>query len=148
MSYDKGFSSIASGQNIALDTVIFIYFLEKNPQFYQLVKKIFYRIEQGDIRAGMSSLVFAELLVPAYRSNYNSGAEKIIRLLRDFPNLKIIPVTTEISKESAKLRADFNLRTPDAIHAATALHNKSDFLITNDKDLQKIDRRIKVLTCE
>ena len=144
----KGFNSIASGQNVALDTVIIIYFLERHPQFYQLVKDLFYRIELGDIRAGMSSLVFAELLVPAYRLNNKSQADNIIRLLNVFPNLIISPVTTEISKESAKLRADYNLRTPDAIHAATALHNKSDFFITNDKSLQKISHRLKVLICE
>ena len=144
----KGFNSIASGQNVALDTVIIIYFLEKHPQFYQLVKDLFYRIELGDIRAGMSSLVFAELLVPAFRLNNKSQADNIIQLLNVFPNLLISPVTTKISIESAKLRADYNLRTPDAIHAATALHNKSDFLITNDKSLQKISHRLKVLICE
>jgi len=144
----KGLKGIGNDRNVALDTVVIIYFLERHPQYYQLVKDLFYRIEQGEIRACMTSLVFAELLVPAYRSGNEKQATRIIRLLSSFPNLTVSPVTTEISKESAKLRAEFNLRTPDAIHAATALHNKADFFVTNDKGLQKIEPRIKVLICE
>ncbi len=143
----KGFSIIVDGQKVALDTVILIYFLEKNPRFYHLVKDLLYRIEQGQIQASMSSLVFAELLVPAYRIQQKNQAETIIRLFSVFPNLEITPMTTDIANESAKLRAEFNLRTPDAIHVATAIHNKTDFLITNDKKLQNIDK-LKVLICE
>lgn len=95
----KDFIPIEEGQLVALDTVVVIYFLEKNARYYQLVKDMFYRIEQGNIRASMSSLVFAELLVPAYRKGHQTQAENIIRLFKHFPNLTIYPVLSKFRKK-------------------------------------------------
>lgn len=61
-----------------------------------------------------------------------------MRILSNFPNLKIIPLTIDISIAAARLRAIHGLRTPDAIHIATALESKSSGIITNDKDFKKI----------
>lgn len=144
----SAFNKILNGQIIALDTVIFVYFLEKNPQYYTLTKDLFYRIERGDISANISNLVFAELLVPAYRYSKKKQAEKIIHLLTSFPNLKISRVSNAISMEAARLRAVYNLRTPDAIHTATALINKADSLITNNKGLKKVSPIIDIIMCD
>ncbi len=56
----------------------------------------------------------------------------------NFPNLKTIPLTTKISTTAGRLRALHGLRTPDAIHIATALESKSSGIITNDKGFKKI----------
>jgi hypothetical protein len=53
----------------------------------------------------MSSLVFAELLVPAYREKDPKRAEDLIRILTDFPNLEVVNLSPEISDEAARLRA-------------------------------------------
>lgn len=122
----------------ALDTVTLIYFLEHHPRFYQDAKNLFQRVETGEITALISSLVFAELLVPAYRWNENRRAENILRILSNFPNLSIVPLTVKISTAAAQLRAMHGLRTPDAIHAATALEEGARGFITNDKAFLKI----------
>lgn len=36
------------------------------------------------------------------------------------------------------LRVNYNLKTPDAIHLATAIEHKADVFITNDKQLKKV----------
>ncbi|MCK4503257.1 MAG: PIN domain-containing protein [Desulfuromonadales bacterium] len=131
-------TKLPGNQRYALDTVTLIYFLEQHPQYYQAAKKIFKKIEAGEISAVISTLVFAELLVPAFRSKENKRAEKVVRILSNFPNLKIIPLTVKISTAAAHLRATHGLRTPDAIHAATALESKTRGIITNDKGFQKI----------
>ena len=122
----------------ALDTVTLIYFLERHPDFYRQAKALFKRIEAGEISAVFSSLVFAELLVPAFRSDEKPRAQKIVRILANFPNLTVIPLTTEISTAAARLRAGHGLRTPDAIHAATALASGAKGFITNDRAFEKI----------
>jgi predicted nucleic acid-binding protein len=38
--------------------------------------------------------------------------------------------------EAASLRADHGLRTPDAIHGATAIITRSSGILTNDKQLK------------
>ena len=125
-------------QLYALDTVLIIYFLERHPQYYQEVKNIFSKIESGQISAICSTLVFSELLVPAFRADKNELAKNVVHILENFPNLKIIPMTIDISITAARLRASYGLRTPDAIHAATAIEASATGIITNDKDFNKI----------
>ena len=40
---------IPAGSRIALDTVSFVYFLERHPTFYRPAKDLFERIEKGKI---------------------------------------------------------------------------------------------------
>jgi len=130
--------------SLALDTVTFIYFLERHPIHFVTVKKLFRLIETGELTAVMSSLVFAELLVPAYKAGDIRRVQTLVRLLTNFPNMQIIMLSPEISVEAAHLRALYNMRTPDAIHAATALNVKADAIITNDKDFLRLAEIIDI----
>ena len=130
---------------IALDTVIFIYFLEQHPVYFETVKELFRRIETDKLTAVMSSLVFTELLVPAYRADDITTVNTLSRLLINFPNIKTVPVSNEISIEAARLRAILGMKTPDAIHAATALKMDADAIITNDKDFLKLREHIDII---
>jgi len=129
---------LQENQRYALDTVVLIYFLERHPQFYQAARNIFSQIESGQISAVCSTLVFAELLVPAFRAEKNEQAKKVVHILTNFPNLEIIPMTIDISITAARLRTTYGLRTPDAIHVATAMETKATGIITNDKNLKKM----------
>jgi len=127
---------IPKGSRVLLDTVALIYFLEENERYSKSAEKIFNRIESGQLQGVMASLVFAELLVPLYRSGDPQAATGLSNRLRNFRNLEVIPLTTEISMGAARLRADYGLRTPDAIHAATAISTQSTGILTNDKHLK------------
>ena len=121
----------------ALDTVTLIYYLEGHPTYYAAARILFEKIERGDISAVISALVFAELLVPAYRAGQPQLAEKITHILGHYPNLTVIPLASESAVAAAQLRAKHQLRTPDAIHLATARHAGARGFITNDKELKK-----------
>ena len=131
---------IPKGSQVLLDTVALIYFLEENERYSKQAEKIFKRIESGQLRGVMSSLVFAELLVPLYRSGDSQAAAGLSNRLRNFRNLEVIPLTTEIGIEAARLRAEYGLRTPDAIHAATAITTQSSGILSNDKQLKVLTR--------
>ena len=134
-------SMIPKGSRVLLDTVALIYFLEESERYSKKAEKIFGRIESGELQGVMANLVFAELLVPLYRSGDPQAAVGLSNRLINFRNLEVITLTTEISREAARLRADYGLRTPDAIHGATAIINQASGILTNDK-------RLKVLTQE
>ena len=129
---------IPKGSRVLLDTVALIYFLEENERYSKSAEKIFSRIESGQLQGVIASLVFAELLVPLYRSGDPQAATGLSNRLRNFRNLEVIPLTTEISMGAARLRADYGLRTPDAIHAATAISTQSTGILTNDKRLKML----------
>jgi predicted nucleic acid-binding protein len=50
----------------------------------------------------------------------------------------LVPISQNLLKEAAQLRATTNLRTPDAIHLATALDTGSTVFITNDRRIRQI----------
>jgi len=129
---------LSKGSALGLDTVVFVYFLEHHPRHYEKAKRLFQRIESGDLTGVISTLVFAELLVPAYRSNDTVRAETLIHLLSSFPNLEVLPLSSEISAEAARLRAVHGMRTPDAIHAATALKMDVAGIISNDRGFLRL----------
>ncbi len=47
----------------------------------------------------------------------------------------MLALSAEMGMEAARLRAQHGLRTPDAIHAATALAGQADGILTNDRAL-------------
>lgn len=136
------------GARIALDTVPLVHFLEGHPVHAPVLLQLFHGIEEGRYTAAMSSLVLTELLVPAWRAGDGSEARRLKRVLQNFANLDILDLTPEIATEAARLRSRFGLRTPDAIHAATALAAGARHLVTNDRDFLRIEPGVEVLLLE
>ncbi len=52
--------------------------------------------------------------------------------------IELFPITLDVLRESAKLRAVENLKTPDAIHAATAKASNCQYLLTNDAAFKRV----------
>lgn len=53
-------------------------------------------------------------------------------------------IDRQMGIESARLRAKYNIRTPDAIQLAAGLVNGAKVFITNDANLKKV-KEIKVV---
>ena len=71
----------------------------------------------------------------------------IVVSFRAFPNLMIKDVTQNISISAAKLRAKYNLKTPDAIFISTALEEGAEAFITNDVRLENVaDLKIVIIS--
>ncbi|WP_456379899.1 type II toxin-antitoxin system VapC family toxin [Thiolapillus sp.] len=130
---------IPSGSRILLDTVTLIYFLENHKRHGHQAERVLSRIESGDLKGMVSDLLFAELLVPLYREGKDTEAARLVTLIRNFNNLETVAVSWEISARAARLRALHGLRTPDAIHAATALASGADGILTNDHALTRLE---------
>ena len=85
-----------------------------------------------------STLVLTELLVPACRTEDSSRARDVLRLLSHFPHLTLMEIDATIAYEASRIRAETPLRTPDALHLATALTQKVDWFVTNDKAFTRL----------
>jgi predicted nucleic acid-binding protein len=79
-----------------------------------------------------------ELLVQPYRVSDIHRVNRFYALLTTYQNLDWIPPTLEQADLGARLRADHNLKTPDAIQAATALACRATGLVSNDSNLRKV----------
>lgn len=56
-------------------------------------------------------------------------------------------VSPDIAQKAAEIRANYNVRTPDAIQLATALQGGATFFLTNDLPLRKFPE-IKVVVVD
>lgn len=79
-----------------------------------------------------------ELLVRPYRERNADKVNQFYSLLSTFPNLEWLPVTLEISDKAVRFRANYGLRTPDTIQAATAAKCMATGFLTNDFSFERI----------
>ncbi|NWF92144.1 MAG: PIN domain-containing protein [Syntrophaceae bacterium] len=126
------------GQKIAIDTMIFIYAFEEDPAHLPFLRPFFSALEKGEMEAVTSTVTITECLIQPYRLKNFTLAAQYMALFRNFPHLSVIPVTDDIAERAALLRANRNLKTPDALQLATALISGSSFFLTNDENLSSI----------
>ncbi|MBI4471237.1 MAG: PIN domain-containing protein, partial [Acidobacteria bacterium] len=84
------------------------------------------------------------LLVHPYREENQEAVDAFYALLSTYPNLRWVATSLDIADQAAKLRADHNLKTPDAIQAATALLSEATGLVSNDPAFLRV-KQLEVL---
>lgn len=85
-----------------------------------------------------STITMVELLVQPYRFSDIDRVNKFYSLLSTFPHLEWVTPTLQIADTAAQLRAEYNLRTPDAIQAATAIAHHATGFISNDGAFRRV----------
>jgi predicted nucleic acid-binding protein len=125
-------------RRIALDTSVFIYQMEANERYLALTDAVFAWVERAGHEAVTSTITMTELLVPSYRDNDEHRVDAFYGLLSTYPNLRWIAPDLEAADLAAKLRAQYRMRTPDALQAATAIRENATGFITNDPGLVRI----------
>lgn len=123
---------------VSLDTSPFIYFVEQNPLYVDLMREVFKRITNGDFQASSSVITLTEVLVQPLRQNNQTLADDYRDLLFNGTNFQLFSLTGSIAERAAELRAKHNLRTPDALQIATALENGCDAFLCNDNSLKRV----------
>lgn len=131
---------------VALDTNIFIYFFEGNPHFGNVVKLIFEKLTENQLRAVTNITSLAELLSSPKLDN--KAAKETKKLFLSVPNLEIYHLDENIAVKSAQIRREYGFRLLDAVQLATALHAKAKAFITNDERLKKFKELKVVLLTE
>lgn len=119
---------------IYLDTCIVIYFVERHAVYSPQIESLMKNLSHADFFH--SPLTKMETLVMPFRTK-DTQLQKLYDFF--FSSQTSLVIKDEIYEHAAQLRADFpSLKTPDALHLATALHHNCDELWTNDDRLSKI----------
>ncbi len=126
------------GQIVGLDTAPLIYFIEENPNYLDVTDAFFEAMFRGDFSVVTSVLTITEVLVYPLRQGNTALAQQYREILFNSQGLTTIEVFPEIAENAAQLRANYNLRTPDAIHLATAIRGGASFFLTNDARLPSL----------
>jgi len=123
---------------VGLDSSVFIFHIEGNAKYVELVDAVFTWLEAPRAEAVTSTITMLELLVQPYRVSDIDRVNQFYALLSSYPHLTWVAPALEIADLGAKLRAEYNLRTPDAIQTATALSSGATGFISNDPVFQRL----------
>ncbi len=126
----------ASG-TVFVDTQAVIYSVEKHTVYNPLLRPLWEAVQEGRLQAATSELTVHEVLVGPLKKN-DAALEAAYELFFTLPGIRLFPVTLQVLRDAAKLRAAVNLRAPDAIQAATAIAEKCVLLVHNDRHLRRV----------
>src|SRR4051794_40684238 len=105
---------------VALDSAIFIYFIEQHTRYLPILRPLFNHIDRGEISAVTSALTLVETLVVPYRAGDLDLASRYETILTKGRGLTLVPLDLPLLKLAAEIRAATSVRTPDALQLAAA----------------------------
>ncbi len=138
---------IPSGSKVYVDTAVLIYTLEVNTDYFDLLKPLWIMFQAQEIELISSELILMEVLVLPLRNKDESLISDYEQLLLN-SSMQLVPIEQAILRQAANLRANNSLKTPDAIHAATAISTNCDLFITNDKGFRNLSNLPVVILSE
>jgi len=122
----------------AVDTAVFIYFIEEHPDFLPLVAPLFEETARGKRELVTSAVTLLEVLVVPYRAGDLALAERYEGLLTRSRGLRMVELDRAQLRAAAQLRARYRVRTPDALQLTAALSHGCTAFLTNDRELPAI----------
>ena len=123
---------------VAVDTAVFIYFIEEDPRFLPHILPLFTEADRGERLLVTSSLTLLEVLVVPYRAGHRQLAERYEHLLTRSRGVRIVDLSRDQLRAAAQLRATTRVKTPDALQLAAALEAGCRTFLTNDRHLPSI----------
>lgn len=139
--------NIPDSSTVYIDTSVIIYSVEKVPNYDLLLEALWQKLQANEVRVFSSELTLLETLVLPLRSAN-------VKLVNDYEqlllssNMQLVPIDLAVLREAARLRATTNLKTPDAIHAATALSEGCTIFLTNDSQFRTVPELFTIVLRE
>ena len=123
---------------VYLDANGFIYSVERVEPHRTLLEPMWRQARAGEFDVASSDITVLETLVKPLREG-DEVVEMLLRSMFDAQEVSLVPATRELWEDAAHIRADAGLKTPDALHAATALSAGCARFVTNDTDFRRVE---------
>ena len=127
-------ADLGSG-SVALDTAVFIYFIEEDPRFLPLIDPLFREADEGTRELVTSALTLLEVLVVPLRVRNRAVADRYEALLTRSRGIRLVALTQDQLRAAAQLRATTSVKTPDALQLVAAIGAGCQTFLTNDRRL-------------
>ena len=123
---------------VYLDANGFIYSVERVEPYRTLLEPMWQQARAGEFSVASSDITVLETLVKPLREG-DEIVEMLLRSMFDAHEVSLISATRELWEDAAHIRANTGLKTPDALHAATALRAGCTAFFTNDTDFRRVE---------
>lgn len=129
---------ITAEQTLVFDSSTLILFLN-DALPAETVELLIEHLQTGQVI--ISAIVRAEVL--AWRNHSASSLEAAKALLNV---CQLVPVNMAVADEAARIRRETGLKLPDALIAATALHQSAALVTANGKDFRRVPGLVLIET--
>lgn len=132
--------------SVYLDANATIYFVAKVAPYYQGIRQRM-TDAQGtpQVRCVINELLLMEVRVKPMREQDHATLTSFARYFDVFAS-RTIPMNKAVFELATQLRVKYNVKTPDALHLAAAMHADCDQFWTNDGNLiRAAEGRIDVI---
>lgn len=121
-----------------IDSNVFIYAALSTEEEGDKARGLLEKIQEGKERAITSALTFDELVWVVKKHRNVEDAVSAGEAFLNFPNLRLVLVNGELLVLALSLIKNYNLDPRDAIHAATAIMEKTKIVVSTDAHFDKI----------
>jgi predicted nucleic acid-binding protein len=124
--------------SVYFDASPIIFSVEKIEPYASILTPVWRSAQIGDLSLIGSELLLLETLVKPIQKKdaaLEASSRSLLQRSREF---RLLPINTNVLEMAARLRATLNLKTPDAIHAATALIAGCVLFITHDPVFRRV----------
>jgi len=130
--------NLNDGAIVYIDTAPIIYSIECHPKYMTVLQSLWTKVNANEISLFSSELLWLEISVKPLKANNQPIIDIYTELLTN--SIQLISIYQSILKSAAQLRSTTKLKTPDAIHAATAISYGCNIFLTNDRGFQNTPR--------
>lgn len=116
------------------DACVLIYLIEEHPELHPRIDAAVRAVP--NLAFTLSELLRLECRVRPMKQGNRELLEKFDRFFAN-PTHVYIPASRPVFNLATEFRAHHGLRTPDALHLATAIHAECNEFWTNDRRLEK-----------
>ena len=133
-----GLTAELGAGSVAVDTAIFIYFIEEHPRFLPAIVPLFREAAQGTRELMTSALTLLEVLVVPYRAGNRLLAARYEALLTRSRGIRLVDVSRDQLRAAAQLRAATGVKTPDALQLVAAIGSGCTVFLTSDRRIPPV----------
>ncbi len=122
---------------VYLDASGLIYSVERVEPYRTLPEPMWQEAQEGNLTIVSSPVLVTEALAKLMRDG-NTEIELQYWELFASNAVRLLDASYQVFEDAARLRADTGLKTPDALHGATALRAGCALFVTNDTDFRRV----------
>lgn len=136
---------LKSGDSLFLDTGPLVYFWEKREQYYEKLTALFDQVYAHNIQCTISLLTYTEVINFPLKNRRLRLAAKYRDYLTNSININLYPFNLLVADKTAFFMAKYDLNIPSATQLATAAICGADYLLTSNRDWQKV-KSLRIVT--
>jgi len=135
----KFWNKLKGSSGVVLDTMVWIYLFEDHPEWSGICEKLILRAEDGLYKGWVTPVTMAEIMVKPLLANRRDIADNYRSAIMSAAGITVCDIDAKTGVMAGALRAKYRLPLPDMLQCAVALKSSRPILITNDKDLVRVE---------